>query len=346
MKQLDSLEIIGFRAFEHLKIEELGQINLIVGKNSVGKTALLEAIEFYGQHSHAVLWQQLTKRQEGGANETLSPSQKLQIARLLFYGRPDLTQVNSSVEASVGPLNEPYKKAVIDFKWQQDGDDFLENTAAVPTLTVRFNEFPITDRFDQHRLLPVEKPLCPILFISSAGLSAHKRETLWGEVVLTSRKQAILNALQLIIPNLEDIAMIGKTNVGLENVVAVKLKNLDYPLPLEHFGEGATRLFNLILAIVSVAKGILLIDEIESGFHYSIVYKIWQTLFFLAQQQQVQLFVTTHSDDCVDTFLAAAEDSPLETRLIRLENRQSHIVPILYNQEVFSLVVEEKIEVR
>jgi AAA15 family ATPase/GTPase len=42
---LDSLEISNFRAFDHLKIEKLGRVNLIVGENSVGKTSILEAIK-------------------------------------------------------------------------------------------------------------------------------------------------------------------------------------------------------------------------------------------------------------------------------------------------------------
>src|SRR5581483_2132893 len=41
---LNSLEIRNFRAFHYLKIEHLSLINLIVGKNNIGKTSLLEAI--------------------------------------------------------------------------------------------------------------------------------------------------------------------------------------------------------------------------------------------------------------------------------------------------------------
>ncbi len=31
---LNSLELHGFRAFEHLKLERLGRVNLIAGKNA------------------------------------------------------------------------------------------------------------------------------------------------------------------------------------------------------------------------------------------------------------------------------------------------------------------------
>ena len=44
---LDSLEITNFRTFGHLKIDRLGRVNLIVGKNGVGKSTVLEAIRLY-----------------------------------------------------------------------------------------------------------------------------------------------------------------------------------------------------------------------------------------------------------------------------------------------------------
>lgn len=46
---LDSLEIRNFRGFNHLQIERLARVNLIVGKNNVGKSSLLEAIELYAR---------------------------------------------------------------------------------------------------------------------------------------------------------------------------------------------------------------------------------------------------------------------------------------------------------
>ena len=41
---LNSLEVRNYRAFCDLKIERLGRVNLLVGKNNVGKTSLLQAI--------------------------------------------------------------------------------------------------------------------------------------------------------------------------------------------------------------------------------------------------------------------------------------------------------------
>src|SRR2546423_5128886 len=48
---LNSLELSKFRGFQHLLIERLGRVNLIVGKNNVGKSNLLEALQMYGHRA-------------------------------------------------------------------------------------------------------------------------------------------------------------------------------------------------------------------------------------------------------------------------------------------------------
>jgi len=48
---LSSLEIRNFRGFQHLLIERLGRVNLIVGKNNVGKSNLLEALQMYARRA-------------------------------------------------------------------------------------------------------------------------------------------------------------------------------------------------------------------------------------------------------------------------------------------------------
>ncbi len=44
---IPSLEIRNYRLFKHLTIETLGRVNLVTGKNNVGKTSLLEALQLY-----------------------------------------------------------------------------------------------------------------------------------------------------------------------------------------------------------------------------------------------------------------------------------------------------------
>ena len=42
--QLTGIDIKNFRGFNSIKVDGFGQLNLIVGRNNAGKTALLEAL--------------------------------------------------------------------------------------------------------------------------------------------------------------------------------------------------------------------------------------------------------------------------------------------------------------
>ena len=44
---IDEIEIVEYKGFKNLKLENLSQINIISGENNIGKTALLEALFIY-----------------------------------------------------------------------------------------------------------------------------------------------------------------------------------------------------------------------------------------------------------------------------------------------------------
>lgn len=68
---LESLYIENYRLFKKLDIPKLGRVNLIPGRNNVGKTALLEALRIWaseGERSviNNIIWQ----RGDWGHRET------------------------------------------------------------------------------------------------------------------------------------------------------------------------------------------------------------------------------------------------------------------------------------
>jgi hypothetical protein len=67
---LNSLEIQRFRCFRELRIGHLGRVNLIVGKNNVGKSTILEALRLFAKPgSFRDLLEILSTRNEVFANE-------------------------------------------------------------------------------------------------------------------------------------------------------------------------------------------------------------------------------------------------------------------------------------
>ena len=57
------------------------------------------------------------------------------------------------------------------------------------------------------------------------------------------------------------------------------------------------RMFSIILELISSRNGVLLIDEIDNGLHYTVMSKLWKLLGALVEKHDVQIFATTHNDD-------------------------------------------------
>lgn len=81
---------------------------------------------------------------------------------------------------------------------------------------------------------------------------------------------------------------------------------MNQPISLNSMGDGMLRILQLALKVYPAKDGFLLIDEFENGLHYSIQEKVWDWLFELSEQLNIQVFATTHSWDSVESFAKIA----------------------------------------
>jgi len=117
------------------------------------------------------------------------------------------------------------------------------------------------------------------------------------------------------------------------------------PLPL--LGEGVARLASLILAIANAENGVVLVDEIENGVHYSIMGRVWEAIKEAVRRFNVQLFATTHSRECIEAAHAAfSKDEKYDFRFHRLERVRDSIKVKSYDQEALSAAIQVGLEVR
>ena len=107
------------------------------------------------------------------------------------------------------------------------------------------------------------------------------------------------------------------------------------------------RLFSVALALANSRDGFLVIDEAENGLHYAVQRDFWKMVLRTAHENNVQVFATTHSWDCVAGFAQAATDvEEVEGVLIRLERDGDQIRSIEYSESNLEAAAEYGIEVR
>jgi predicted ATP-dependent endonuclease of OLD family len=186
----------------------------------------------------------------------------------------------------------------------------------------------------------------PNYFLPTSNLSFEELARFWNGIILTSKEDRVVEALQIIEP---DVERIGFTSHQTPNSgILLKVRGQSEPIPLGTMGEGMRRILTLAMAAVTVEKGFLLVDEIETGLYYESQTDMWRLILEIAQQLDVQVFATTHSWDCIAAFQEALdqiEDSSVG-KLFRLSRKGENIRAIDYPSEKLGVAVRQNIEVR
>lgn len=126
--------------------------------------------------------------------------------------------------------------------------------------------------------------------------------------MLTPEEDTLLAALRTIEPGIERIAPVGMVRGSFpgrtHGGVAVKLAG--QRVPIGSLGDGIWRLLGIALSLVKARGGVLLVDEIDTGLHYSVLERMWRLVHETAKRLDVQVFATTHSRDCYESLAAIA----------------------------------------
>jgi hypothetical protein len=320
------LHVSQFRSYSEFSIENLGRVNLLVGSNNSGKTSLLEAIELLLAHGDPrSIWAALNRRGERvWEDEERRGSPELDICRL-FNGH--LMQVGSSfnISADNDVASQSLKAEIVEL----DEEDFkqtefpvLESESQFSSagLSLRwkgghsdeeFSAMPITDRgglsLDILRRRPTRKEdqRQPVSFVTTSSLTSDEVVVLLSRFILNPEEDLLLKALRIIEPDIERIAPVAGSRVsqpyGVSSSrggVVIKCSGVDKRLPIGTMGDGIWRLLALALSLVRAENGILLVDEIDTGLHYTVMEAMWRLTFEAATRLNVQVFATTHSSDC------------------------------------------------
>ena len=356
---LPELSVSGFRGIDELSISRLGRVTLLAGKNSVGKTTVLESVRVYAARGrYSVLSELLRDRNEliDISDEDGDRALSLDWAAL-FYGRSRPRRAEISIgtsnledHLSINKYDDPQKELFADETESiglkvsfRESDQYIMDLSS----TGRYR-FPRRHRSTEEDEPP---PAITCEYLGPEVLSERHASRLWDSVALTEDAPRVQAALDLVIGNdVLGIAIVGdgsSTNARGVRRVIVRLQGQDRPVPLKSLGDGAVRLFGIALALANSRGGFLLIDEAENGIHHTVHHNLWKMILQTAHTNVVQVLATTHSWDCVRGFAhAAAEISEADGVLVRLDRDDRGLRAIEYSEEDLKIAADQGIEVR
>jgi AAA15 family ATPase/GTPase len=107
------------------------------------------------------------------------------------------------------------------------------------------------------------------------------------------------------------------------------------------------RVLSIVLAIANAPGGVVLIDEIENGLHYSVLKEVWQAIAQTARQSDVQVFATTHSWECLRwAHEAFSESKEYDLRVFRLDRADGSVSVASYDRERIESALFNAVEMR
>lgn len=354
---LPSFRVDGYRGIPHLFLPKLERVNLFVGTNNSGKTALLEAIRLFATSTpRGDLIEILRERsgynpgylvdtRAGIASEEAGFA--LNAARSLFYGSgsaplPPVYIGVDQVQNEHVALSLPWS----DLDEGQGSGDLLVNPSTGLITVSRGNRsttITVGD-FLRRTVARLRTASTRVEFVPAGGISARRVVSLWEHAAESGRVVDVEQALRTVVPDLERVYLIGQQSTQR---IVLQVRGAERAVPLANMGDGANRIFGIALALVRAAGGVLLVDEIENGLHYSVQIGLWKALFSLADTLDVQVFATTHSWDSVVGFQAGAAASPARGMLYRLDRRiPGKVHAVRYTDDEIAIAADQQIEVR
>jgi AAA15 family ATPase/GTPase len=309
---LDHLHIQNYRLFKELHLDGLRRVNLITGKNNTGKTAILEAIRIFLNSN---------RRLNGTIN------------KILFH-RNDLDEIDP--ETSLLSL---FRWHILDSKIILNGISYSIKEDDEPYLEYVKEERAFKSIVGKKFLNGNES----LIYLSATFEHLHLK--LWDNIQLSPKKRIVIDILKLIDKNIWDFG------VDSQGIPKVLVEDKSTAIPLRNFGEGTNRLFVIALAIASAVNTTLIIDEIDLGLHHSVQRKLWEIIFKFSKELNVQVFATTHSQDCVEAFTDVLNEKGNENegqyiRLQRSRLDESIIEPIYYDAQKLKNSINFNLETR
>jgi energy-coupling factor transporter ATP-binding protein EcfA2 len=331
--RLDYLEIEQFRGIRELKLEQLGDVNLLLGDNDSGKTSVLEAVRMFEAPdninmiirnarerlliSKLYIWESYTLLECLCNLFPFSQESKRLSLRAGIDGIDQTLAISGELFHILRPVSAEELRGYL-YSEKSKNVELIEREVLTFQGNIDYRGKTIPISIDEYYSRPsLTKPFQTIKYMAPGDHLTGRNN---ASIYRTSKKQEleIVKLLKLIDPDIEGFKLVENEMPGGRNQV-IEHKRFGN-IPLYSYGDGMKKILALASYVLSAKGGVLLIDEIETSLQASHLKRVFAWLLRACRQFEVQLFVTTHSLEAVSALAGCAvEDRECDLVCYRLE---------------------------
>lgn len=305
---ITSLNIQSFRHLQGLKLV-MAPVTLVVGGAAVGKSTVLEAVGLVLRPTDAGQWSSMLRRRD----------MDVSIVEGIWTIFPDyFVQENLSKPIAVSATLEPSRTR------GRTQTHMLACAGLGDTLyvdvrnTIHFADEAATQVAEKRLWFPgndTQERIQPACSTFSLGMGTYGKMFVEGfrSAIDRGYKEMVLRLLQAFDETIENISIVAaydKETIALH--IAGKEGRPAHRVGLPTVGDGLRRVLALGLSLARAARGVLIVDELESGLSIDVMQGVIKTFFQIADQLQVQVVASTNSLELIDMVLVTLEDVPAQ----------------------------------
>ncbi len=354
--KLYRINITNFRGFTNIEVDDFKEVNLFVGKNNSGKTSLLEAIflslgvsnpnlvtnidRFRGLlHVENDDFQYIFNKQDYNNQIEINTEfvKNNQFRRLVIKPIYEESSVKKSGDTSSFDSSSTIHKRLvngIEFNFSVKTNKLSKDKFQKALLQYTSKGITYSPTKDY-----IEKLRGIFLFHATDHGDIYNRI---DRVIIKKKLDSFIKSLRILDSRVVDVSL------GANNMIYIDI-GFDKLSPIQIMGDGIKKLLYILVTIADAEGGMVLIDEIEDGFHYSFLPKLWESIIETARIYDVQIFVTTHSLECAKSLNAVYQNKQTDKddiRLFRIENNEGEFTSYKFDSEVLNLSLESNWEIR
>lgn len=354
----DRIEINNFRGIRHMVLDNVKQINLLVGKNNCGKSSILDAIFLLSGFSNPLLNLRINQFRDYNKFDeedlilnfynmipdnhihihgrmTNGTFRDLKITPIISESQYVVSKDNISSQSLSNKEANISTGLTMNFSYTKDSGEKKSDSSAIIITNQQSDKIKIRSSKDYNETLSG-------VYINSKFAFSIAVDNLMN-IIQEKQEHVIVEILKQIDPKIKSISVLKSgvnVDIGLSRLV-----------PINMLGDGIRKMLAIITSLYGCKGGVIFIDEIDNGLHFSSLSSLWKAIIKTSELLNVQVFATTHNIESLQSLNKVLYHDYVKSREKIMCYSLRHMVTdelnaYEYPYDKFNYVINQEIEIR